>query len=66
MDDARRRSSSSSAAHYPPEAGRCLSDARCWSGGGARELLCARDTVHGWWQKDDKLLRSLATPPPRR
>ncbi|KAG6949661.1 hypothetical protein JG687_00014714 [Phytophthora cactorum] len=23
----------------------------------ARELLCARDTVHGWWQKADKLLR---------
>ncbi|KAG3075098.1 hypothetical protein PI125_g21805 [Phytophthora idaei] len=23
----------------------------------ARELLCARGTVHGWWQKADKLLR---------
>ncbi|KAG3127385.1 hypothetical protein PI124_g13952 [Phytophthora idaei] len=23
----------------------------------ARELLCARGTVQGWWQKADKLLR---------
>ncbi|KAG3110151.1 hypothetical protein PI125_g10277 [Phytophthora idaei] len=23
----------------------------------ARELLYARGTVHGWWQKADKLLR---------
>ncbi|KAF1778209.1 hypothetical protein GQ600_16769 [Phytophthora cactorum] len=32
----------------------------------ARELLCARGTVHVWGRRLTSCCASLATPPPRR